>query len=352
MNGRIIGALVVKDLLLYFRNRFFAVITVLALVFYAAIYFVLPSTVDETITIAAYAPQLPDAMAQMLDAQSVELVTYESAEALREAVENGDEQAGIVLDEATMTALTNGDPAEITIYFAASLPDEAGESISTLLGSSFHTGASVDNVTFDTEIIGRDMVGQQITERDRLIPLFAVFVLLAETLGLASLITEEVEHRTLTALMVTPVSVGGVFVSKGIMGVGLAFTQAAILMAVTGSLSNQPLLLLVALLLGSMLVTGVGFMIASVARDMLSVMGYGVFFMIVLIIPALTVIFPGVVTSWVEIIPTYYLIDTIHQVANFGAGWGDVTNNLLILLVTGVALLGLGVMVLQRRMIR
>lgn len=59
MNGQMIGALLRKDLVLFFSNRFFALVTVLALVFYAVIYYAMPGTVDETLEMAIYAPNLP-----------------------------------------------------------------------------------------------------------------------------------------------------------------------------------------------------------------------------------------------------------------------------------------------------
>jgi ABC-2 type transport system permease protein len=56
MNPKAIRALVAKDFTLFFRNRFFALITLLGLVVYVALYFVMPGSVDETLDIGLYAP--------------------------------------------------------------------------------------------------------------------------------------------------------------------------------------------------------------------------------------------------------------------------------------------------------
>ena len=56
MNLRTISALVNKDYRLYFRNRFFAIITILGIVVYLIIYFVMPKTVDENLEIGLHAP--------------------------------------------------------------------------------------------------------------------------------------------------------------------------------------------------------------------------------------------------------------------------------------------------------
>jgi len=78
-------------------------------------------------------------------------------------------------------------------------------------------------------------------------------------------------------------------------------------------------------------------------------MAWGIVVMILLGIPAFGVIFPGALTGWAKVIPSFYLADTVHQVVNFGAGWSQVSNNLLILLVWDAVLLVLGATVLRRK---
>ena len=75
------------------------------------------------------------------------------------------------------------------------------------------------------------MAGRQIPPRDRLRPVFAVLLLITETLFLATLISEEVERRTIQALLVTPAKVGDLLGAKGVVGVSLALTLATWLAA-------------------------------------------------------------------------------------------------------------------------
>ena len=200
------------------------------------------------------------------------------------------------------------------------------------------------------EIIGPDMLGRQIPPRDRILPFFAIFIILTETLGLSTLISEEIESRTAQALLITPMTVKGLFLAKGITGVSLAFGQALLFMVVTGGLNQQPLIILVTLLLASLMVTGIGFLLASAGKDLMSVMAWGLPAMIILGVPAFGVMFPGTVSDWVKVIPSYYLVDTVHLSANFGLGWGDVWQNLLILLGFNIAFIGLGIIALRRKL--
>jgi LPXTG-motif cell wall-anchored protein len=144
-------------------------------------------------------------------------------------------------------------------------------------------------------------------------------------------------------------SVRDLFAAKLIMGSCLAFAQGLLFMAIVGGLSTQPLIIITALFLGSILFTGSGFLIASFATDMMSTMGWGVVAILIYTIPAFGIMFPGTVTGWVKFIPSYYLTDTIHKASNFNAGWGDSWSNLLIMLGFIALVVLAGIMALRRK---
>jgi ABC-2 type transport system permease protein len=245
----------------------------------------------------------------------------------------------------------NGEKIQAHIYFSAELPQELREIypimveewISTMSGQSL-------NIEATEEILGPDRAGNQIPPRDRMLPLFAVFLLMVETLGLASLISSEIVGDTLRALLVTPLSVEGLFIGKGITGVGMAFTETALLMMFTGGLSDQPLLILTALFLGAMLVTGIAFLIASVSKDLMSVMAWGILVILLLAIPSFSVLLPGLTSDWMKVVPSFYLVDAVHRVTNFEASWAEVRVDLLALLGFAIVFLSSGVWVLRRRL--
>jgi ABC-2 type transport system permease protein len=344
-----IRALVQKDIKLYFRNQFFAFITGLALVLYIAVYWLLPSTVDETLPFAVY---LEDAGGLPLDGvagEGLEVTTFDSEEALVAAVESGDYPAGLVLPTEFLEALSGGEAAALTVYYAPGTDSELRDAITMLLESQLNAlTAARTGVDMAIEVLG-PATDSPIPMRDRMLPMLLLLVLAIEVMGLATLIVEEVEHGTARALLVTPLGIPQFFTGKTIMGVSLAFVQVFIIVAVTGAISTSPLLVLVTLLLGSLFITGIGFLIASVARDMMGVMAWGMLGLVILTLPSITIMFPVIGSSWMEYIPSYYLVDTLHQVMNFGASWGDVAANLLILLVVGAAALAAGSLVLRRR---
>ncbi|MCK4368524.1 MAG: ABC transporter permease [Dehalococcoidales bacterium] len=349
MNWRIIGTLVSKDLSLFFRKKLIMALTALGLVFYLVIYFVMPSSVNENLKIGLYAPVIPPVFEQVQE-EGLEIEVVESEEALKEAVAEGQYIAGVVLPADLMEKFQSGQKPKIILYFTPDAPEEIKDAVEVLIKelAYLQTGQTLA-IDISEEILGPDMVGMPIPPRDRLRPLLAILIIMMEMLGLANLISEEVERRTVHALLVTPMTVIDLFVAKGITGVGLAFVQAVLFMSIVGGMSRQPLIILVALLLGAVLVTGVGFIIAAVSKDFMSVLGWGVLSFIILLIPSFSVIAPGVITGWIKILPSYYLVDTVHRAANFGSGWGDVGINLLILLGFSLAILWIGITVLRRK---
>lgn len=349
MSWRVIRTLVAKDLTLFFRNRFFALISVLGLVAYAVIYFVMPSSVDEMLEIGLYAPAMPPILEQ-LQGEGLTIEAFDSESALKGAVAAGQYQVGVALPHDFLEKLQARRPVRVDAYFASDVPQELEDAVTSLMREfAYLLSGQTLPVQLSSQVLGRDMVGMQIAPRDRMLSLFAVFLLLTETFGLASLISEEIQGRTIQALLITPITVRGIFIAKGITGVGLAFTQVVLLLAATGGLDRQPLPVLLALFLGAVLVTGIGFSLASLGKDLMSVIAWGIPAMFILNVPCFGIMFPGTISNWVKVIPSYYLTDTLHLAANLEAGWGDLWCNLLALLGFGIFFFGLGILMLRRK---
>jgi ABC-2 type transport system permease protein len=71
--------------------------------------------------------------------------------------------------------------------------------------------------------------------------------------------------------------------------------------------------------------------------------------MLVLSLPGFGVLFPGSVTGWVKIIPTYFLVEPLYQLLNYNAGWRDVSGDFLALTVFSLAFLVVGIVVLKQK---
>lgn len=355
MNARILGVVIQKDLILYFRNRFFALITILGVVLYIVIYSLMPSDVDESLTLAVYAPTIPSAFLDFLGDNDITIAPVESDEALQQAVIDSKYVAGIVISGEVVSGILSGQETTVTVYFASDAPQEVVNAMRVVLELAFNElsyalNGNPLNVALSEQVIGPDMTGQQIAARNRLLPLLAVMMLVLEMMGLGNLIAEETTAGTMKAILITPLTVRELFAGKAVVGVLLALIQSALLMAFTGSLRSEPVLIMTTLLLSSLVVTGFAFLIASVSRSLMTIFGWSILIIIVMMIPSYGVVFPGGLTDWVRVIPSYYMYDTIHQVVNFGASWSAVASNLVVLLAMGAAVLAAGVFVMERKL--
>jgi len=351
-----IAALIEKDLKLYFRNRFFTVITLLGIIAFIALYYLLPAQPDDTIVTALVVPPGTPAETGAFLGDALDSDLLASEEELLQAVENGDYQAGVALTEEILADIAASHPVSITVYSAPGTTPEFKQALLSLYTAGFNNlnlaaGETQINIHDEIIVLGPDLLGidEPLALRDRMLPMLLMMVFSIELMGLASLISEEITLGTAKALLVTPLKIGQFFTAKMLLGVGLAFIEVLLLMAAAGKLFAAPVILIADLLVGSLMVTGVAFFIAAFANGLMSVLSWSVLFLFILMLPGISVMFPTMASDWIKAIPSYYLVDTLHRVLNYGASWSDMSLNLLFLFASGLAFLLTGALVLRRR---
>ena len=350
MTPRVVGAIIRKDLTAFGRDRFFVFMTALGLVAYVVIFWLMPSSVDETVSFGVHRAE---ALGPVGDAPGLDLTDYESREALATAVEAGDLAVGISFPEGFAADLAAGRQVTVEVLVPADVPEQfqfLARDLVEGLAIGLGGGVGADPV-IETTVLGIDRIGDQVSLQEEMRPLLAFLILMVETFALASLVATEVQGRTVVAVLATPATIVDFLIAKGVLGTLLAFAEAALLVALIGGLAvNGPLMLLV-LLLGAVLVTGLGMVAGSYGRDFLSVLFISVAFMIPLMIPAFGVLFPGSSALWVEALPSYGLVDSIVQITVDGAGFLDIGPSLALLTGWCVVLFGAGVFTLRRRVV-
>lgn len=350
MNGRIITTLVAKDIKLFFRDKFFGIMTVAGIVAYILFYFLMPSQVDETLEIGLYAPGITALADLDLESEGLIIRNMTSQEELKTAITGRELPTGLAIPGDMQDKLLAGEKPQIFLYFSSDLPLELRETYTLLISEMMNELLGYKLAVAAVEIVlGPDMAGKQIPVRDRMIPLFAFMLLIIETMGLANLLTSELENGTLQALLTTPMKISDLFAGKGLTGILLAFTQATLVMLITGSLAQQTLLILVTLLLGSIMVTGMAFIIAALSKDVMTVMAWSMLFMIAMLIPSFSVMFPGPTSGWIRVLPSFFLVEILHSAVNFNTGWSSNGSNLLILVAFNVVFVSAGILLLRRR---
>ncbi len=242
----------------------------------------------------------------------------------------------------------------VTVYTGPGTPDEVREAARALVREAGLqlTGKQLP-VTFPTEreiVLGEDRAGRQIPLRARIRPLFAFMILLMETFSMASLISNEVLHRTVTAILVTPTRLADVLLAKTIFGTGLALTQGVVVLAFVGAFTAENwLLLLITMTLGAVIFTAVAMIIGAAGKDFLGQIFYAVLFTIPLIIPAFAVLFPGSAAPWVRIIPPYPIISVLVDTVIYERGFAQTWPSLAFAVAWTAALYAVGLVTLRRK---
>ncbi len=103
------------------------------------------------------------------------------------------------------------------------------------------------------------------------------------------------------------------------------------------------------MLLGAVMVSGVAMIAGSVGRDFLSNLFFGFMFMIPLMIPTFTVLFPGTASGWIRALPSYPLVQGLVKVTTYGEGWTEALPDVGALLAWCVGLFVVGWVVLKRK---
>lgn len=350
MNWPIIKTLIAKDIILFSRDKTFGFMTVVAIVLYVVFYFIMPQKVNETIEIGFYAPKASNTYMKNIE-EGVIIRYMKTEDELKKAVMDKELQLGISVPEDILKSLLSMRKPQVFVYYSSDLPDEIKEMYTIFMSEMINelSGAKIELDTVEI-VLGPDMGGKQIPLRNRMIPSFVFMLLIAETMGLANLITSELESGTVEALLTTPMKVTDLFAGKGFTGVFLAFSQTVLLMMITGSLTQNVLLIIITLLLGSAMVTGLAFYIASISKDLMTVVAWGSLSIVILFLPIFTIIFPGLVSGWVKIIPSFSIVDILHRAVNFDIGWSGNLNNLMLLVGFNIVFISLGIMTLKKKL--
>jgi ABC-2 type transport system permease protein len=364
----IVAAIVRKDLIEFSRDRLWTVLTPVALVMFAVVFWLLPATVDEQVTVGVAPASLADILQRLgevgdASAEGLRVVPFESDEELAAAVAGGrpvafggrDERVlvGLSFPEGFALRMAAGAPTTVRVYTGSDVPVEVrGAMTSAVREMAYAISGAPLPVTLPVAeefVLGVDRAGAQVPLRERMRPMLAFFVLLTESLALASLLAGEVGARTLTAVLATPARVADVVTAKGVTGTLLAFGQAVLLLLVTRSFDANAPVLLAAVLLGAVLMAGVALLTGAAGRDFMSTLFLGMVFLIPMMVPAFALIFPGSASGWVQALPSYGIVQAIVGATSYGLGFGDLAGHFASAAAWTAAIFALGWWALGRK---
>jgi len=267
------------------------------------------------------------AAALALEGIDVALVDGESE--LRRRVEAHELDAGVVLPAGFDDAAAAGTPPPLEFYVSGS----SLASTRVLLAAAtldLATDATDTGPPVDVEVT---RLGDEdfVPIGDRLLPLMVAYAVMIAGLFLpAASLVEERGSGTLAALLVSPARLGDVLTAKGTLGATLAVAMGMATLALNRAFSGNAAELALGLAVGSIMMAELGLILGCWAADtntmFTAIKGGG----IIIFLPVIFVLWPGL-PQWIpQLVPTYYFLQPIYEISVLGSGLGDVALDLAI----------------------
>jgi ABC-2 type transport system permease protein len=402
----IVGALLKKEFRAYSRDAIWLLLTLLVLVAIPIAFLFLPDSVDESLTLGVAPPvsslvedaretlkgmgATDEQLAELDEADFAEeqegllLIEFETEEELQQVIsgeleawqaedgtlilrdrEAGDEKPddaeelnvtiGIAFPPTFISDVAAGrDDVAVTVYSDADVPEEIQGAMESFVREAGYQLAGQElPVTLPEDefiILGEDRAGDQVSLQDKFRPLVIFMVLLMETFSMASLVSTEVLQRTVTAVLVTPARLGDFLFAKTVFGTFMSLGQALFVLVIIGGLTGQNWsIVLTILLMGSIMFTGIALFVGASGKDFMGQLFYTMLLTVPLLIPTFSVLFPGTAATWVRVLPTYPIIDTLYAAMTYGTTWADSAQELAYAAFWLVVLYGAGLIALRRK---
>lgn len=288
----------------------------------------------------------------LTEVEGLDLTVLDDAATLRAEVADGRVDAGLVLPAGFDAALRAGERPELALLLAGeSRPADRAVLLATVLDLVRDVGGTTPPVDVDVVELGEALLPIDL----RLLPLLVLYaVAIPGGMVPASSLVEEKERGTLAAILTTPTGIGEVLLAKGLLGVLLGVVAGVVTLALNGAFGAAPGTLLLSVLLGAVMMALVGLLLGSWASDTNTLFAAWKGAGIVLFLPAVFFIWPGLPMWPARLMPAYYFLHPAFAVSVEGAAFRDVAGELAIGAAICLALLPAVVAVgrwLERRLV-
>jgi ABC-2 type transport system permease protein len=278
---------------------------------------------------------------------SVQTRTYVSADDLKRAVEAGAVDMGVALPQGFDEEVSRGTTIVLPAYvWGESLAKNRGILLATVNSAVRQLAGQEVPVHIETTTLGDT---QSVPWNDRLLPLVLLYaVTIGGIMVPASLLVDEKQKRTLTALAITPTTLGDILAAKGLMGVIMALVMSIVIMLMNQAFGVQPGLLMIVLGLGAVLGALLGLLLGLLVKDINTLFATIKAMGLLLYAPVIIYMFPQI-PQWIgRLFPTYYLLQPIVDISQRGGSWPDIATNVFILIGLDLILVAVVVFMLKR----
>jgi ABC-2 type transport system permease protein len=348
MNLRRIAVLLVRELVQGPKNFIFVFALVMPIVLTLALTLVFGNLFEEKPWLGIVDDGDSELVTLLQESGAIDLSLYEDEAAMRAAVARGNLDMGIILPATFDQAVAEEGRVELQAYAWGESLLRDRILLASTLGSLVRDLAGRElPVELTTETVGQ---GASIPWEERLLPFIVLMaVLIGGLMVPATSLVEEKQRRTLTALTVTPTTMGDVLTAKTLIGILLALFTGIFTLALNRAWGGQPLLLLATMALGATFAASFGILLGLLTKDIntlfATIKGLG----LILYAPALVYLFPAI-PEWVgRIFPTYYVVQPVIAISQQGATAADVAPEIAVLISLIALMVGVIAVVTRRQ---
>ena len=305
------------------------------------------------------------------------LTTVTSISALRDSIEKGDLEGGIIIPGNFTATLLTGQQGVVTIMTDTSNP-QVSATIQTLLTAVFDqmstamaqqkvmaispsaTPSSALAVVQPLRVVTQGIIPGSTNYFEFVAPgIMAMTVMMSVMTGLPGAISQEKEVGTMDGMMVAPINRLSIILGKTLAQTARGLLQGVILMVLAivlfgVTIQGNILLVFGLLLLGVFSFVGLGIVLTSITSDQQT----ATMLMTTLMFPMMFlsgVFFPIQQMPWYmqdisKVLPLTYATDALRKVMVLGAWIPDITTELAVLVAFGIVMTAIAVPVFRRAM--
>jgi ABC-2 type transport system permease protein len=327
---QVISALVATDLRVLSRARWIVVAALLGVLACSGLFWLLPADDQGPVGLGVHLPG-GEALLEQRDGDQgtgFVLVPFDSPEALEAAVATGEEVvAGMDFPQPFLELASRGEHTTVRVLVGSDTPAALRplliSGVQEIVATLGQLEPAVTLPVMQDVLVGPERGGQRLSWRERVRPLVLFTGLVIAMLVLASLVAAEIAQRSQAAVLLSPATGADVATSKVLVGTAFASVVVLLIAASTQSLTGAVPVLLLALLLGAALLTGFGLLVGATSGGLRGVVGWSMFFVVPLSVPAIAALSGAGAPSWVRGLPTYGLVQTIIGATAYGEGFAQ-----------------------------
>ena len=273
---------------------------------------------------------------QAADLEGIEVLFVDDQKTVVTMVTENDVDAGLYLPAGFDNEVKSGAVPRLAFYVS-------GESLASnrvVLGvTTLDMVRGIEGTEPPVDVVVNHL-GAALDLSVRMLPLLLLLVVaVAAAFVPAAGLVQEKEDRTLSALLVSPASMGDVLGAKALLGVILALVTGFVTLFINQAVTGNAFAHLVILGVAALMMAEIGVMLGLWAKDSNTMFAAWKGGAILLFFPAIFYIFPDL-PAWIgRLGPTFYFMDPSFRVMTEGATLGDVWTDLAIGMAIVAALL-------------